>query len=85
VELALAQKNSQLIKSNQELDKFVYSVSHDLRAPLSSIIGVINVAQLDTTEEIMLGHLSMVKGSIKKLDGFIKDILRLFQELQVRS
>jgi len=36
-----------LTKVNTELDKFVYSASHDLRAPLSSILGIINISRLD--------------------------------------
>jgi light-regulated signal transduction histidine kinase (bacteriophytochrome) len=40
-------KNRELIKTNQELDRFVYSASHDLRAPLTSMSGLINLAQRD--------------------------------------
>jgi PAS domain S-box-containing protein len=75
VEVDILQKNSELQKTNSELDKFVYSVSHDLRAPLSSILGVIEIAQDDTTDELMIEHLQMLKGNVKKLDGFISDIL----------
>ena len=39
-----SQKNSELQKVNEALDRFVYSVSHDLRSPLSSILGLINGA-----------------------------------------
>ena len=35
-----SQKNSELQKVNEALDRFVYSVSHDLRSPLSSILGL---------------------------------------------
>jgi PAS domain S-box-containing protein len=66
---------SELKKTNSELDKFVYSVSHDLRAPLSSMLGVIEISEDDTTDETMLHHLNMLKNNIKKLDGFITDIL----------
>ncbi|HMG15972.1 MAG TPA: ATP-binding protein [Saprospiraceae bacterium] len=74
-ELKLERNIAQLTKSNSELDKFVYSVSHDLRAPLSSILGVLEIAQDDTNEEIIHDHLKMLKGNVKKLDGFVADIL----------
>lgn len=66
---------NELKKANSELDKFVYSVSHDLRAPLSSMLGVIEISKDDTEDEMMLTHLNMLKNNIKKLDGFISDIL----------
>ncbi len=71
----LEEKNIELKKTNMELDKFVYSVSHDLRAPLSSMLGVIEISEDETQDELQLKHLGMLKGSIKKLDGFILDIL----------
>ena len=74
-ELALKSSNEELKKSNAELDKFVYSVSHDLRAPLTSMSGIISLAEMETADDTMHEYLDMMKGSIKKLDGFIHDIL----------
>jgi signal transduction histidine kinase len=68
-------ENQELKTANYELDRFVYSTSHDLRAPLNSMLGLIEIAKEDTTEELMLEYFRMLKGSAKKLDGFICDIL----------
>ncbi len=75
VELELEKNLAKLKKTNSELDKFVYSVSHDLRAPLSSILGIIEISQDHSEDELMQEHLRMIENNIKKLDGFIADIL----------
>lgn len=71
----LMEETSDLKKSNLELDKFVYIVSHDLRAPLSSILGIIQISQIECTDPAILENLEMMKSSIQKLDGFVEDIL----------
>lgn len=72
---ALLQTNEKLRKSNAELDSFVYSVSHDLRAPLSSMLGVVGLCEMGNMDPFIEKNVSMLKSSIKKLDGFIIDIL----------
>jgi signal transduction histidine kinase/ligand-binding sensor domain-containing protein len=71
----LEDKNTELKKINGELDKFVYSVSHDLRAPLSSMLGIVKISKEDADEPVLVQHLGMLENSINKLDGFIQDIL----------
>jgi len=72
---ALLQSNEELRKSNKELDRFVYSVSHDLRAPLSSMLGVVGLCEMGEMDPFIEKNVSLLKSSIKKLDGFIIDIL----------
>jgi signal transduction histidine kinase len=72
---ALQQTNEKLRKSNAELDSFVYSVSHDLRAPLSSMLGVVGLCEMGNMDPFIEKNVSLLKSSIKKLDGFIIDIL----------
>ena len=61
-----------LMIRNHELNNFVYKVSHDLRAPLSSIKGLINLSRL---EENSIDHLPRIEDRIDHLDAFIRDIL----------
>lgn len=76
-ELALRNQNEELIKINEELDSFVYSVSHDLRAPLLSLLGLLNISRLDEHERdpVYDQYFDMMEKSIKKLDGTLKEIL----------
>jgi PAS domain S-box-containing protein len=71
----IQEKNTLLEKANAELDRFVYSVSHDLRAPLNSIQGLINIS--DTTEDVneLKQLMSMMKNRVKKLYSFIDEII----------
>lgn len=59
---------------NAELNNFVYKVSHDLRAPLLSTIGLLNLAKLSESSE-HTKYLEMIENRIKRLDDFISDIL----------
>ena len=70
----LVNSNAMLSKSNEELDRFVYSTSHDLRAPLASVLGLISLG--DRTENIdeIKRYLGMMQQRVNSLDHFIKDI-----------
>lgn len=68
-------ESEELKRTNIQLENFVYSVSHDLRAPLSSMKGVIDITEEETKEELTLNHMGLLKGSIQKLDHFILDVL----------
>ena len=71
----LQKQNTELIKTNKELDHFVYSVSHDLRSPLTSVLGLLNFIEEESQEKDTLEHVKMIRNSINRLDQFIKNIL----------
>jgi signal transduction histidine kinase len=71
----LKQSNEELKMVNSELDRFVYSAAHDIRAPVSSVLGLINISEEQEDIEIIKHYLSLQKSSLRKLDLFITDLI----------
>ncbi|MEQ9438301.1 MAG: PAS domain S-box protein [Cyclobacteriaceae bacterium] len=75
VEQQLRENNEELRKTNAELDQFVYSTSHNLRAPLASVLGLISVLQGTTDTEERTQYLQLIESSIHRLDETIHEII----------
>jgi signal transduction histidine kinase len=68
--------DEELVKTNGELDRFVYSVSHDLRSPLLSIKGLSALMQEEeSTSSKNHQYLKLIDKSIQSLDDTIREIL----------
>ncbi len=67
-------QNQELIKTNEELDRFVYSTSHDLRAPLLSVLGLVQLMEGKRAEDAQQPYLDMIRNRINNLESFINDI-----------
>jgi PAS domain S-box-containing protein len=68
---------------NTELDNFVYKVSHDLRAPLSSVRGLVNLAGLPDNNDNLRDYLSIIGVKVEQLDHFITDVLSHSKNLKL--
>src|SRR5690606_4766586 len=66
-----------LEKAHYELDRFLYSTSHDLRAPIASIMGLTYLGKLEFVEEKARMFMGLIEERIQKLDNVISDILSL--------
>ncbi|MBL3654550.1 sensor histidine kinase [Fulvivirga sediminis] len=71
----LLAQNDMLKKVNKELDSFVYSASHDLKAPLASVMGLINLVKHEKEVENRQVYYEMMSNSISRLNQSIKDII----------
>jgi PAS domain S-box-containing protein len=71
----LLQQNAELTKTNLELDKFVYSASHDLRAPLTSVLGLVGLMRRELFANEAKIYLDKIQESVERLDRLIQNII----------
>lgn len=74
-QLVTEAQNEELTRVNSELDKFVYSASHDLSAPLKSMGGLIQLAKMENPPAGINQYLGLMQKSVAKLETFIQDII----------
>src|SRR6187551_593923 len=73
----LIETNTELIKHNNELRQFSYTVSHNLRGPVASLLGLIALIdpkRFPADEERILNYIST---STDRLDNIIKDLSKI--------
>jgi signal transduction histidine kinase len=73
------EKNKELTKLNTELDRFVYSVSHDLRSPLSTISGLVNIGKQAESLDEAKNYFAMIDDRLKAQDFFIREIIDFYR------
>ncbi len=68
---------------NTELDNFVYKVSHDLRAPLSSVLGLAHLASMPGNRDDLAGYVKLMGEKAMQLDRFISKVLSHSKNLKM--
>lgn len=75
-EKKLQRQFEELVKVNHELDSFVYNTSHNLRSPLLSILGIINLFKTECSlDEKETEYLQLITSSVTRLDNTLRDII----------
>jgi len=69
--------NAELLKKNEEIQQFVYTVSHDLKSPLVTCKGFVGVAREDLKE----GHFEDVESSLDRVEHATDRMGQLIQDL----
>jgi two-component system sensor histidine kinase ChiS len=71
----ISEKNKELKKMNIELDSFVNRTSHDLRAPLTSVLGINKLVREENNSVDFEQYLSMQEKTLIRMDSLISDII----------
>jgi signal transduction histidine kinase len=71
----IIEQNDELQLINSGLDKFVFNVTHDLRSPLSSLVGLIDLIGEETSMEQIKSYTLMMRDSLEQQDQFINEML----------
>ena len=77
---ALKNLNVELRRKNQEMEQFIYAVSHDLKAPLVTIAGFAN--RLKNAEDLQLlddhrHKLDRILANVRSMESLLQDLLHL--------
>ena len=77
-------KTAEALKvSNRELDHFVYRASHDLKGPLASMMGLVNIAGMELSDnEVAMRYLGLMDKASKRLDSILIDLIEATQVKQ---
>lgn len=67
----------ELIETNHELDTFFYKASHDLKGPLASVMGIVNLARLEKDDTMTDKYFDMIETSIRRLDRTLLELIDL--------
>jgi two-component system sensor histidine kinase/response regulator len=81
--LQLKKKIGELERTNDELNRFVYSTSHDLRSPMASVMGIINLARMENSVVDPNNYLGMIETCMNKMDVFIQKIIEYYKSIRV--
>lgn len=71
----LSSQNEKLQKTNHELDNLIYSISHDLRAPIMSVMGLVSLHKSIAKDAEAQKYIALEERSLHNLDKFIQDLL----------
>lgn len=74
----LLQRVDDLTKTNNELEHMVYGVAHNLRSPLNSVLGLLDLAKQEgeSASKNLKHYFQMMEDSIRKLDSSVNDLLK---------
>jgi signal transduction histidine kinase len=78
-------KNNSLKKVNEELDSYVYRTSHDMRSPLTSLMGLIHLIKTEKDIDKIEALAIMQENCVNKLDLHIQQIIHLSKNIKTES
>ncbi len=71
------EKNEIVEKKNAELDSFFYRVSHDLKGPISSLLGLNSIVKLDIADPVAMNLFDMYHSQAVRMNDIVMGLINL--------
>ncbi len=75
----LVTSNTKLVKSRKDLDTFLYKTSHDIRGPLATLMGLTNLAKIESKNSETSGYLEKINNTALSLNDVINRLTSISQ------
>jgi signal transduction histidine kinase len=82
---AIKEKNRLLVQAHDELSRFIYSASHEMRSPLMSIKGLVELVLDEYKDEQLTEYLHLMNQSVDDVDSYVQAIIEFYKNAQVGS
>ncbi len=73
----LTETLAQLKERNQELDQILYRCSHDLKAPISSIVGILNILNYEPLSKHQKACVDHIQAKTSQMDELLRSLSAL--------
>lgn len=70
-------RNEIIEKKNDELDSFFYRISHDLKGPIASMLGLHNLVKLEIRDETALSYFNLYQSQMVRINNIVTDLINL--------
>lgn len=74
------EQNRALSHANKELDRIAHTLSHDLKAPINSLLGLLNLAKKENDPESLKTYFEIMQRTLDKQERFIKEMIAISKE-----
>jgi signal transduction histidine kinase len=74
---AQKEKTEIIERKNAELDSFFYRVSHDLKGPISSLLGLHNLIKHESMDARAIQYFDMYQSQILRINNIVMDLINL--------
>jgi hypothetical protein len=64
-----------LRQKNDELNTLIYRSSHDLRAPVTSLLGLVNVAKKEISDPVAEKYMNIIETTSLRLESILRDLM----------
>ncbi len=76
----IQKEKTQIIENkNAELDSFFYRVSHDLKGPITSLLGLHNLVKFEVTDSASLRYFDMYHSQVQRINNIVMGLINLTQ------